>query len=141
MNDLDQNGHRRSESYAAFHAARATRVRIQALERLDGKLTPRDFSAAKWQFRFRAYVTAAATGQTFRVNEPMTKLSGTASDGDTGRAEILVTFPHSAVGAVVCEVVVVDTSVVDAATPSGKVEHRIDAPWPAVVYASAGATS
>ncbi len=141
MTDLDHNGLRRSECYHTFHAARATRVRIEALERLDGKLTPRDFSDAKWQLRFRAYVAAAATGQTFVLNVAMTKLAGDEDDGDTGRAEVLVTFPHSAVGDVVCEVVAIDTSVVNAETPSGKVEHRIDAPWTAVVRASAGATS
>jgi len=134
------DGFRRSRLYDTFHANRITRVRIQAMEEVDGVSAGRDFSATKWQLRFRAYATTAATGQTFLVNEAMTKVVGTTAAGDTGKAEVNVEFAAADVGDVECEVVAIDTDVADTGTPSLKKEYRIDLPWQATVYASAGTT-
>jgi hypothetical protein len=136
---MSDDGYRRSENYDTFHAARVKRVRIQAVERVDGILSGRDFSAAKWELRFRAYLAPKATGQTFLVNEVLTKLPGKLTDGDTGKAEAAITFAAAAVGPVVCEIVAIDTAVADPATPSGRREYEIDSPWVATVYLSAGA--
>jgi len=127
---MTDDGYRRSETYAEFQANRVKRVRVQALERVDGVLAGRDFSAAKWEIRFRAYQGAAkTTGQTFVVNEAMTKVVGKSSAGDTGKAELSVLFAAAAVGAVTCEVVAVDTLEPDTPTPSGFREVVLEASW------------
>lgn len=135
---MSDDGFRRSKNYDTFHALRVARLRIQAMEEIDGVTTGRDFSATKWKLYFRAYTTPVATGQTLIINLELTKVTGTASGGDTGKAEGLIEFAAADVGDVQCELVAVDTDVVQAGTPSGKKEYRIDDPWRATVYASAG---
>lgn len=131
---------RESRFYKRFQANRRTRVRLQAVDEIDGSPVGRDLSAAKWVLVFRIYTPPAkATGQTFHVNEQMTKLVGTSAAGDTGKAEVFFTLPAAAVGDVVCEFVAYETDVADGTTPSGKRETVIEAPWEAEVFASSGA--
>lgn len=135
----DVDGYRRSEHYAQFFARRTQTVRVQALAEIDGRRSGRDFSASKWQFRFRAWTPpAVATGQTFLVDLEMQKVTGTAAAGDSGKAQVDVTFAAADVGDVECEVVVIDTTVSVSGTPSGKAEYLLDAPWEAHVYLAPG---
>ena len=136
----DSTGYRQSELYAVFHAQRTQTVRVQAVAEIDGRARGRDLSAAKWKFYFRAWIPPAVpTGQVFLVNLEMGKVVGVQTAGDTGKAELDVTFTAAQVGAIECEVVVIDTTTVAAGTPSGKKEHKVDAPWRADVFASPGA--
>lgn len=136
---IDTDGYRRSERYSEFHTGRAQTVRIQAMAEIDGRLVGRDFSASRWIFKFRAWVPpAVATGQTFVNDVTMDKIVGTTSAGDTGKAQIDVTFAAAAVGDIECEVVVIDNDSNDAPTPSGKAEYKVDAPWRATVYLAPG---
>lgn len=137
----DADGYRRTEHYASFFAGRTQTVRVQALAEIDGRRAGRDFSASKWQFRFRAWTPpAVATGQTFLLNVEMTKVTGTSAAGDTGKAQVDVTFTAAQVGDIECEVVVIDTTVSASGTPSGKAEYLLGAPWEAHVYLAPGAT-
>ena len=135
---IDTTGFRRSEHYAEFLALRARTLRMQAMEEIDGRRSGRDLSASKWQVRVRVYRVAAASGQTFLLDAPATKVVGTSSAGDTGIFQLAVNLPAAAVGDAVMEVVAVDTDTVVAGTPSGKHEEQLDLPWEIVVHQSAG---
>lgn len=138
---IDTDGYRRSERYSEWHTGRTQTVRVQAMAEVDGILAGRDFSASRWVFKFRAWVPpAVATGQTFLKDVTMDKVIGTTSAGDTGKAQVDVSFLAAAAGDIECEVVVIDNVTSDATTPSGKVEYKVDAPWRAVVYLAPGTT-
>lgn len=136
---IDTDGYRRSERYSEWHTGRIQTVRVQAMKEEDGRLVGRDFSAARWVFKFRAWVPpAVATGQALLKNVTMDKVIGTTAAGDTGKAQVDVSFLAAAVGDVEMEVVVTDTDTIDATTPSLKVEYKVDAPWKATVYLAPG---
>lgn len=139
---------RRSPLYSRFVARRAKWVYVQVKD-LKGNpptATARDCSGASVGAYFRAWSSPpGATSSSYLVNQSMTKTlnpdgsDGSVTAGSTGWFRVLVEFPSDD-GQVVCEVVVVDTSVARTSgavtTPSGYLEEQIEDQWTATVAPS-----
>jgi hypothetical protein len=128
---------RSSRNYAKFTINRTRLVRLQAKVTREGVPGFFDFSGSRWVVWLRFSALPLALPTTFERAYAMPKLPGDAADGDTGKAEVLVTLP-TVRAACLAEWVAADQNAADSTTPSGKVEYALDLPWECVVGPSPG---
>jgi hypothetical protein len=101
-----------------FLVKRGTSVNEQILEQVDnGKVVGKDLTDAKWKVYFRCWEQDG----TFLQNFELTK----ASPATSGYVSGYVPAFAAARALLHCEIALVDTSVVDATTPSGKKEPAL----------------
>lgn len=119
-----------SRKYHTFTEDRTRKVRGTIKDADDGDpLTAVDVSAGTVSVRFRAYKLPAATDDDYLIDEVMTK-----TDGANGIVTVFATFT-AAYPQVACEVILVDSAVVNANTPTGYREIEFKK-WPAKVLPS-----
>lgn len=130
---LDAAQFRRSENYSEFVVGQEEDIVLRAIGTLEGVRFGRDLSSPTIEVHLRFYDASRQDGVWTLIEDyEMTKLAGTAVNGDTGKVRKAVVFDAECSSAV-CHFVAVDTSIVRSGTPSGKREIRLCKPWQLVV--------
>ena len=120
-----------------FAEDRVTYIKEQLLETDEGTTSGKDISSASWTIKFRMYQDDSDAA--VLLNTTLTKVAIAGGDyADTGDAKSGVAGKIKPVGEyarVICRIVLIDGSVVDANTISGYEEY-VWAEWPSTVRGS-----